>query len=432
MNWIIGIILLMALVSDAAALDARAGDDQHVSSSTVVELDGSGSTGALTYNWTEGGTVLSEQVSFSHEFSIGTHTITLTVSDGTNTSTDTVVVRVNQPPVADAGDDRVILPDTYIKLDASRSKDLDGSIASYEWIEEGVELSTRKSFNKIFGYGMHRITLTVTDNFGDQDTDCMVVMVLLHGDLNHDGIITPADAVIALRLAACGECAAGASADPRPTSPAAGMTPVQTTQASALGMSMTDGACKVVLDARYGYAEAQDAVVTLTLTNTGSECINVYPPALPSPREGITLAALGNYPIIIPCNESVDVRINVRVAGDVAEGTYNATAYFGDRTATITINVRRLTRYNLDCEIADVSGDGQVTSLDALMILQMAVMGSILAAIDDEVIDMGNSDLQDRVYTYTRDVAGEDDVSIFSCYVSGIMRGTESDYMQVK
>jgi len=62
----------------------------------------------------------------------------------------------------------------------------------------------------------------------------------------------------------------------------------------------------------------------------------------------------------------------VHVAGDVAEGAYHATVHFGDSAATITINVRRLTPYNLDCEIADVSGDGYVTSLDALMILQMA------------------------------------------------------------
>ena len=374
MNWIIGIILLMVLANGAAALEARAGDDQHVSPSTVVELDGSGSTGTgtLTYNWTEGGTVLSDQVSFSRKFSIGKHTITLTVSNGTSNDTDTVVVRVNQPPVADAGDDRVILPDTYIKLDASGSRDLDGSIASYKWTEDGVELSTRKSFNKIFGYGVHRITLTVTDDFGDQDTDCMMVMVLLRGDLNRDGIITPADAAIALQLAACGECAAGASADPRAASQAAGMTSVPITQTSALGMSVTDATCIIRPDARYGGAEAQDAVVTLTLINTGDQSITMYPPALPSPREGINLTALGCYPIIIPINESVDVQIKVRVAGDVAEGTYHATAYFGDGTATITINVRCLTSYNLDCKLADVSGDGKVTSLDALMILQMA------------------------------------------------------------
>ncbi|HDN65827.1 MAG TPA: hypothetical protein ENF23_06005, partial [Methanosarcinales archaeon] len=189
------------------------------------------------------------------------------------------------------------------------------------------------------------------------------------GDLNRDGIITSADAAIALQLAACGECAARASADLRFTSQEAGLSTTPITQASALGMSMTDGTCKVVLDARYGAAEAQDVAVTLTLTNTGSDDITVHPPALPSPGEGITLTALGNYPITIPSNKSTDVLINVHVAGDVAEGTYNTTAYFGDSAATITIDVRRMTRHNLDCEIADVSGDGQVTSLDALMIL---------------------------------------------------------------
>ena len=196
---------------------------------------------------------------------------------------------------------------------------------------------------------------------------------LLHGDLNRDGVVTPADAAIALQLAACGKCAAVASADPRSTSQTAGLSTMPITQASALGMSVTDATCNVTLDARYGDAEAQGTVASFTLTNTGDPPITVYPPALPSPGEGITLTPLDNYPITISCNESVDVLINVRVAGDVAEGTYNATAYFGDITATIAIDVRHLTLYNRDCEIADVSGDGQVTSLDALMILQMAV-----------------------------------------------------------
>ncbi len=170
---------LLLLMSGASALEARAGDDQTVSPGTMVELDGSGSTGTgtLTYNWTEGSTVLSVQESFSHEFSIGTHTITLTVSDGTSNDTDTIVVRVNQPPVADAGDDRVILPDTYIKLDASGSSDPDGKIESYKWTEDGVELSTRRSFNKIFDAGRHEITLSVTDNDGDTGEDTLEILV---------------------------------------------------------------------------------------------------------------------------------------------------------------------------------------------------------------------------------------------------------------
>ncbi|MEA1869044.1 MAG: PKD domain-containing protein [Euryarchaeota archaeon] len=169
----------LLLISGASALEADAGDDQQVSPGTMVDLDGSGSTGTgtLTYNWTEG-TVLSDQESFSHEFSIGTHTITLTVSDSTGNVTDTVIVTVeNHPPVADAGDDRVILPDTYIKLDASGSSDPDGEIESYKWTEDGEELSTRKSFNKIFDAGRHEITLRVTDNDDDTGEDTLEILV---------------------------------------------------------------------------------------------------------------------------------------------------------------------------------------------------------------------------------------------------------------
>jgi len=47
--------------------------------------------------------------------------------------------------------------------------------------------------------------------------------------------------------------------------------------------------------------------------------------------------------------------------------------------------------------------------------------------LDNEVIDVGNSNLQYRVYTYT-----EGDVLIFSCYVSAVFRGTCSSMVQIK
>ena len=55
--------------------------------------------------------------------------------------------------------------------------------------------------------------------------------------------------------------------------------------------------------------------------------------------------------------------------------------------------------------------------------------GSVL---DDVVIDTGSSDLQDRVYTYTTNVGGEENIPILSCYVSAVFRGTCSDLAQIK
>nr|QNO50539.1 hypothetical protein HGEBJNHG_00012 [Methanosarcinales archaeon ANME-2c ERB4] len=171
---------LLLLMSGASALNADAGEDQTVWSDVSATLDGSGSNGTnLAYKWTENGTTLSTLELFSRKFSIGIHTITLTVSDSTNeTDTDTVIVTVeNHPPIADAGDDRVILPDTYIKLDASGSSDPDGEIESYKWTEDGVELSTMRSFNKIFDAGRHEITLVVTDNDDGTGEDTLEILV---------------------------------------------------------------------------------------------------------------------------------------------------------------------------------------------------------------------------------------------------------------
>ncbi|MEA1895716.1 MAG: PKD domain-containing protein [Euryarchaeota archaeon] len=170
---------LLLLMSGASALEAKAGDSQTVWSDASVTLDGSGSIGTnLTYKWTENDTTLSTHKVVSRKFSIGTHTITLMVSNSTSDDIATVIVTVkNRPPIADAGDDRVILPDTDIKLDAAGSSDPDGKIKSYRWTEYGVELSTRESFNKIFDAGRHEITLVVTDDFGDTGEDTLEILV---------------------------------------------------------------------------------------------------------------------------------------------------------------------------------------------------------------------------------------------------------------
>ena len=84
---------------------ANAGPDQSValdgSHTASVTLDGSGSSDpngdALTYTWSEGGSTIATGVSPTVSLPIGTHTITLAVSDGEFTSTDDVVIDVYDP-----------------------------------------------------------------------------------------------------------------------------------------------------------------------------------------------------------------------------------------------------------------------------------------------------------------------------------------------
>ncbi len=81
---------------------ANAGLDQNIIENDNVTLDASSSTDDGTiesYIWNEGTTVLSTQISFTKsDFAVGTHTITLTVTDNQGaTHTDEVIVTVNAP-----------------------------------------------------------------------------------------------------------------------------------------------------------------------------------------------------------------------------------------------------------------------------------------------------------------------------------------------
>ncbi len=50
--------------------------------------------------------------------------------------------------------------------------------------------------------------------------------------------------------------------------------------------------------------------------------------------------------------------------------------------------------------------------------------------LDNEVVST-NGTQQDRVYTYTSDIGGEEEIPVFSCYVDAVFRGTESNIVQV-
>lgn len=126
---------------------AEAGANAQVQLGTTVTLDGTGSTdpdgNTLSYSWTQtSGTAvtLSNAQTAKPSFTAnatGTLIFALTVNDGTVSSTaDTVtitVVKANNAPVADAGDDVTVDAGTLVTLDASGSTDPDGDTLSYTW-----------------------------------------------------------------------------------------------------------------------------------------------------------------------------------------------------------------------------------------------------------------------------------------------------------
>jgi len=76
----------------------------------------------------------------------GNYNVTFRASDGTDHSDEAIVISVgdvNQPPVADAGEDDLVNGAEIYQLDGSGSFDPDGQVLTYDWtVQEGITLDS--------------------------------------------------------------------------------------------------------------------------------------------------------------------------------------------------------------------------------------------------------------------------------------------------
>lgn len=180
---------------------ANAGGDQTIEDSNgdgseMVTLDGSGSfdpDGTIVlYEWDVDGDGTTDHtgVSVDVTFTVGTHNVTLKVTDDSGAGdSDGAVITItapqpNQPPIADAGGDQTVTDNDDngsedVTLDGSNSSDPDGTITSYEWDidNDGTTDLTGAVVTPSFSVGAHTVTLTVTDNESAQSSDVITVTV---------------------------------------------------------------------------------------------------------------------------------------------------------------------------------------------------------------------------------------------------------------
>ncbi|HMJ79117.1 MAG TPA: PKD domain-containing protein [Iamia sp.] len=179
-----------------SAPTADAGSDQDVLEGDEVLLSGVGSSDPddddLLYGWeqTSGPTVsltspTAPNTTFTAPAGPATLELTLTVTDEVDqTDTDTVVITVNGPPVADAGPDQLVVEGENVLLDAAGTTDPDGEDLLYTWEQTSgpaVTLSSTTapttSFTAPAGPATLEFTLTVTDEVDQTGTDTVSVMV---------------------------------------------------------------------------------------------------------------------------------------------------------------------------------------------------------------------------------------------------------------
>jgi serine protease AprX len=172
---------------------ANAGTDKIVSDSDgngtqAVAMNGSASFDAdgtiASYVWSEGGTQIATGPTPSIMFAVGTHAVTLTVTDdGGAAASDQVNVTVNPnvAPSANAGPDQSVVDadgngSQAVTLSGSGT-DPDGTIASYAWTEGGSTLATGSTPSVTLAVGTHTVTLTVTDNGTATASDQVMITV---------------------------------------------------------------------------------------------------------------------------------------------------------------------------------------------------------------------------------------------------------------
>ena len=195
---------------------AYAGPDQTVNEGTSVMLDGSGSSDPesdpLTHSWSQvaGSEVTLDTTdpvhpTFAPWVAAGGETLTfkLIVNDGKLDSdpdyVDITVKNVNNPPVADAGDNQSVQEDSPVTLDGSASYDNDNEPLTYSWVQtadSSVTLSGHDTASPYFtaplvGSAGETLTFELTVDDGiDTATDTVDVLV---ENVNHPPIADAGD-----------------------------------------------------------------------------------------------------------------------------------------------------------------------------------------------------------------------------------------------
>ena len=190
--------------TDAAANNApisNAGNDQNISNTSRVTLDGSNSSDEdgdpLSYTWSftsmppGSNAVLSNALTVRPTFTadlVGTYTLSLVVNDGTdNSAADTVIITAastNSEPVANAGPDQNVSINSTVTLNGSGSSDADLDSLTYSWsitsspTNSMATLSSTRRVNPTFvadRAGFYVLQLIVNDGTVDSTADTVTI-----------------------------------------------------------------------------------------------------------------------------------------------------------------------------------------------------------------------------------------------------------------
>lgn len=160
----------------------------------------------ISYDWRFGDGETASGIEVSHAYkSAGEYVATLTVTDDSGLANNKKValrtIRVNQPPVAEAGPDQRVTA-SVVEFSAAGSSDDDGEIILYEWNFGDGEAGKGESVSHTYREpGTYTVGLRVTDDSGsisDKDEDQLTVTIndLPVADSGPDIVAAPGEEIL--------------------------------------------------------------------------------------------------------------------------------------------------------------------------------------------------------------------------------------------
>lgn len=138
----------------------------------------------ITYKWDFGDNSTSINQNQSHPYtSAGTYVAELTVIDnegatGSNTIIITVNEQLNSVPIAKASADRTSGKVPLVVQFTGSGTDPDNTIVSYYWdFDNGYDSHLQNLTNVFSEVGSYNVTLTITNDKGETDTDTIIITV---------------------------------------------------------------------------------------------------------------------------------------------------------------------------------------------------------------------------------------------------------------
>ena len=145
-----------------------------------------------TYQWDFGDGATSDRAAVEHVYARpGTYRGTLTLTDdsgldnGITTKNFTVSVtpRPNVAPIAEAGADQTVIVGQRVDFDGLASSDSDGSLIDFHWeFGNGKSATGQQRSITYFFPGRYEVTLTVTDNSGQENNSAQDTLTVVVND----------------------------------------------------------------------------------------------------------------------------------------------------------------------------------------------------------------------------------------------------------